>query len=225
MISAEEFLRRHPVASPEPGAPRNPAADAPGIEVADIPIDASADDAPSDDGSARSFRRRASGPSRWRNGAQVEDPADVDACRESALHLLDAAARSSGALRDRLLDRGYDADVVERVMLRLEELRLIDDRGYAESVVRSCVSRMMGRRGAAAELSRRGVDRAVAAQVVDEAERAGAFEDAAWELGRSVARRTHGLDRQVRQRRFWSAGGRKGHDPETLRRIARELLD
>ena len=107
---------------------------------------------------------------------------------------------------------------------RLTELHLLDDRDYAESVVRSCAGRMMGRRGTVMELTRKGVDRAMAASVADEAERQGVFEDAAWELGRQVARRTEGLERQVLQRRLWSAGGRKGHDPETLRRVAHELL-
>ena len=83
---------------------------------------------------------------------------------------------------------------------------------------------MMGRRGAVLELARKGVDRKLAEQVCGEAEQNGIFEDAAWELGRQIARKTHGLDHQVRQRRFWSAGGRKGHSPETLRRVAAELL-
>ena len=103
-------------------------------------------------------------------------------------------------------------------------MQLIDDSAYAESAVRYCAGRMMGRRGTVMELARKGVDRKLAEQVCDEAEQNGIFEDAAWELGRQIARKTHGLDRRVRQRRLWSAGGRKGHSPETLRRVAAELL-
>ncbi|WP_169240467.1 regulatory protein RecX [Bifidobacterium olomucense] len=149
---------------------------------------------------------------------------DKEACRESALRLLDAAPRSSSALRDRLLGKGYAEDTVAQVVERLIAVRLLDDEEYAESVVRICAGRMMGRRGTLMELSRKGVDRVLAQQVTDEADQQGVFEDAAWELGRRVARKTQGLDRQVRQRRFWSAGGRKGHNPETLRRVASELL-
>ncbi|PWG64791.1 RecX family transcriptional regulator [Bifidobacterium callitrichidarum] len=155
----------------------------------------------------------------------LDDADDEDSCRDAALRLLDAAPRSSGALRDRLLGKGYAEDTVECVIERLIAVRLLNDEDYAESVIRVCAGRMMGRRGAVMELSRKGVDRALAQQVADEAERRGVFEDAAWELGRRVARKTKGLDRQVRQRRFWSAGGRKGHSPETLRRVAAELLN
>lgn len=148
----------------------------------------------------------------------------VDDCREAALRLLDAAPRSSGALRDRLLGKGYDESVVDRVIERLAAVDLLDDDAYAESAVRWCAGRLMGRRGTVMELMRKGVGRALAEQVTCRAEEAGVFEDAAWELGRKVARRTQGLDRRVRVRRFWSAGGRKGHDPETLGRVAAELF-
>ncbi|PST47153.1 RecX family transcriptional regulator [Bifidobacterium callitrichos] len=237
MISAEEFLRRHPVA-PE-GSAGHPVRSAreDGIRVDDSLTggahgpsfcadteNAIDENAPDNDGDARAARL--SRFSRWgRSNGEVEDPSDVDACREAALRLLDAAARSSGMLRGRLLDKGYAAGVVDEVIGRLTELHLLDDRDYAESVVRYCAGRMMGRRGTVMELTRKGVDRALATSVADEAESEGVFEEAAWELGRQVARRTRGLERQVRQRRLWSAGGRKGHDPETLRRVAHELLD
>jgi regulatory protein len=148
----------------------------------------------------------------------------LDACREAALRLLDAAPRSSGALRERLIGKGYDEAVADDVVERLIRVQLVDDHAYAESAVRYCAGRMMGRRGTIMELGRKGVDRSLAEQVCAAAESQGVFEEAAWELGRQVARKTRGLDRQVRQRRFWAAGGRKGHNPDALRRVAAELL-
>lgn len=166
---------------------------------------------------------------KYRTGAPTrrvpDDPADVDACREAALTLLDAAARSSGALIKRLVSKGYDPVVSEDVVMRLVDVHLIDDEEYARSVVRSCAGRMLGFRGTTMELKRKDVDDQLAQSVASEAQEQGVFEDAAWQLGRKVAAKTEGLDLQVRRRRFWSAGGRKGHDPETLRRVAHELFD
>ena len=150
---------------------------------------------------------------------------DLDACREAALRLLDAAPRPSGALRERLIGKGYTSEVVDDVIERLTRVQLIDDEAYAQSAVRYCATRLMGCRGAVAELIRKGVDRRLAQQVCDEAESYGVFTEAAWELGRRTARKTAGLERDVRRRRFWSAGGRKGHNPEILRQIAQELFD
>ena len=153
-----------------------------------------------------------------------DDPNDLDACREAALRLLDAAPRPSGAMRERLVGKGYAPEVVDDVIARLIRVRLIDDEAYAQSAVRYCASRLMGYRGAVMELKRKGVNRQLARHVCDEAESQGAFAEAAWELGRRTARKTAGLDVEVRKRRFWSAGGRKGHDPEVLREIAQELF-
>ena len=153
-----------------------------------------------------------------------DDPNDLDACREAALRLLDAAPRPSGAMRERLIGKGYAPEVVDDVIARLIRVRLIDDEAYAQSAVRYCASRLMGYRGAVMELKRKGVDRQLAQHVCDEAESQGMFAEAAWELGRRTARKTAGLDVEVRKRRFWSAGGRKGHDPEVLREIAQELF-
>lgn len=153
-----------------------------------------------------------------------DDPNDLDACREAALRLLDAAPRPSGAMRERLVGKGYAPEVVDDVIARLIRVRLIDDEAYAQSAVRYCASRLMGYRGAVMEFKRKGVNRQLARHVCDEAESQGVFAEAAWELGRRTARKTAGLDVEVRKRRFWSAGGRKGHDPEVLREIAQELF-
>lgn len=153
-----------------------------------------------------------------------DDPNDLDACREAALRLLDAAPRPSGAMRERLVGKGYAPEVVDDVIARLIRVRLIDDEAYAQSAVRYCASRLMGYRGSVTELKRKGVNRQLAQHVCDEAESQGVFAEAAWELGRRTARKTAGLDVEVRKRRFWSAGGRKGHDPEVLREIAQELF-
>lgn len=153
-----------------------------------------------------------------------DDPNDLDACREAALRLLDAAPRPSGAMRERLVGKGYTPEVVDDVIARLIRVHLIDDEAYTQSAVRYCASRLMGYRGAVMELKRKGVNRQLAQHVCDEAESQGVFAEAAWELGRRTARKTAGLDVEVRKRRFWSAGGRKGHDPEVLREIAQELF-
>ena len=167
---------------------------------------------------ARAYRRDMA------SSSADEESSDLDSCREAALRLLDAAPRSSGALRRRLIDKGYDDTIADEVIERLTRVRLLDDEAYALSAVRYCVGRMMGRRGAVMELMRKGVDRSLAEHVCAQADSDGMFEESAWELGRCVARRTRGLDMQVRKRRFWSAGGRKGHNPETLRAVASELF-
>lgn len=169
-------------------------------------------------GSFNSFRLRSS--TVLREGAE-----DQDACQEAALSLLDASARSSQALAQRLSRKGFAEDTIGRVIDRLTRVGLLDDQAYAKDLLRSCLHRDLGERGVLKEMARRGVDRLLAQEVVNGAQEEGLFADSAYELGRKIARRTEGLGPQVYKRRLWSAGIRKGHDPSLLAQVAADLLD
>lgn len=71
------------------------------------------------------------------------------------------------------------------------------------------------------ELTRKGVDRVLAQRVCAEADSRGVFDDAAWELGRRTARKTAGMDLEVRRRRLWSAGGARGTTPKSCGKLHR----
>lgn len=144
---------------------------------------------------------------------------DFDDCRESALRLLDYSARSSDDLKNRLINKGYKENIVESVIIRLEELHLVDDEQYARSVIRSCVSRLLGERATRVELQKKGVSSTVVCSTLQEAREDGVFEEAAWELGRKLSLKLKSLEDNVKRRRFFSAGARKGHDLSTLNEI------
>ncbi len=220
MISAEEFLSQHVLRIPDvDSTDAGVVANNTGISAADMSTvdEASIGGENGSDPSTRAFESS--------NGNRhTVNPDDIDECRETALRLLDAAPRSSGALRERLTGKGYAVDIVDTVIDRLVQVQLLDDQAYAESTVRNCVGRLMGRRGTVAELIRKGVDRSLAESVTGQAETQGMFEDAAWELGRRYIAKNAGRDMNVCKRRFWSAGGRKGHSSDTLRRVADELM-
>ncbi|NEG70129.1 regulatory protein RecX [Bifidobacterium choloepi] len=219
MISAEDFLAGHRPVIVDDGETKDVGTE----DVKTRDGEATAGEATA----GEKGRPRARGATPRRGSfrcAQAAHPDDADECREAALRLLDAAARSTGTLRDKLAERGYEPATIDATIDRLLELHLLDDRLYAESVTRVCANRMMGRRGTEFELRRRGVDRATAQRVVREAEEQGVFVDAAWQLGRAVAKKTAGLDPGVRRRRFWAAGGRKGHDGADLADVAATLF-
>jgi regulatory protein len=159
-------------------------------------------------------------------GKSEDNAHDLDKCQEAALRLLDASARSVRDMQERLLGKGYDPSVVERVVGNLIRVGLLDDQAYARGLVEHCLGRLLGARGTERELLRKGVPRRIAHDAVQDAEDAGRFAVAADELAQKTARRTQGLDRETRLRRFWSAGGRKGHSPQDLRAAAdRYLID
>jgi regulatory protein len=85
-------------------------------------------------------------------------------------HLLASRPRTEHEIRLRLGGAGYDDEVVERTVIRLIELRLLDDTAFAvQWVAERAVAK--GRSGDAlvAELASKGVDRATAEAAVAEA--------------------------------------------------------
>ncbi|WP_257639528.1 regulatory protein RecX [Alloscardovia macacae] len=148
-----------------------------------------------------------------------------DKCQEAALRLLDATQRPSGALHDRLIQKEFSEEVIEQVIARLIELGLVNDEEYARMAVRYCISRNMGEMGTLRELKRKGVDAYTASHAVADAHEEGAFVESAYALAEHVAKRTRGLDKQVRLRRLWSAAGRKGHSPDLIRQAAYDVFD
>lgn len=113
-------------------------------------------------------------------------------CQEAALRLLDAAPRSSGALRTRLIAKGYEEETVGKVIRRLVSSRLIDDGQYARSMVQYCLSRFLGEYGTRQELRKKEVEGPLITAVVEEAREAGKFENSAYELALKVSKKPAG---------------------------------
>ena len=79
--------------------------------------------------------------------------------QEKAIKLLSYTRMSSKELRDKLVRKGTDASIAEAAVEKLQELRLLDDAEYAAAVVRHYTAKGYGAARIRAELSRRGVDR------------------------------------------------------------------
>jgi regulatory protein len=79
--------------------------------------------------------------------------------RASCLRLLTARARTRAELAAQLTRRGYPDDVSTRVLDRLTDVGLVDDRDFAEQWVRSRHANAgKGKRALASELRTKGID-------------------------------------------------------------------
>lgn len=96
-----------------------------------------------------------------------QDPEEqYEQAREAAFRMLDSQARTRADLELRLIRRGYDGDVIVRVLDRLTEIGYIDDRAYATMwAAARHTSRGLARSAIKRELQSKGVD----VELVDEA--------------------------------------------------------
>lgn len=137
--------------------------------------------------------------------AALERDDEAWRARDSALRLLAHRARATQELRDRLLRKGFAADIVEACLERLGERGYLDDRAFAESFVRERVRlRPRGRARLLQELRAHGVARDAAEAAVDAVFAEASMSDAALALAaaRDWARR-HPAGRH-------DTGGRQG---------------
>lgn len=145
--------------------------------------------------------------------------------RQIVLRQLAMAPRSRAQLTDKLAGKDVDPDIAEEVLDRFEEVGLVDDVAFAETLVRAQQeSRGLSRRGLRHELRKKGVDPDVAedalAAVDTESERARAEELVAGRL-----RRLHGLPREVQMRRLAGFLARKGYPGDLAFSVIRQALD
>jgi regulatory protein len=144
-------------------------------------------------------------------------------CMEKAGRLLAQRPRAERELCDRLSAAGFDPEVVDRALLRLRELRLVDDADFARRWVEERArSKGLGGDALLAELRLKGVDVAVA-----EAAIAGAGlddETRAIELAASLMRRVarKPLERQASS--LWQMLRRKGYSSEAAQAAVKAVL-
>ncbi len=150
-----------------------------------------------------------------------------------AVKLLAVRMRSEAELRTRL-EAGTraagpgDPHTVARVLVRLKEQRLLDDRRFAGEAARSrFVHRNQGMRRVLLELGRLGVDEVVAAEAAEEAQLEAGGRDAI--LQRALEKRLRVGGRPKNRKglvRLMRHLANNGHPPDAVRsHLAREFPD
>jgi regulatory protein len=145
---------------------------------------------------------------------------DAEACRESALRLLERTRRPRADLDRRLRQAGFAESTVGSVMERLSAVGLVDDVEYA----RAFLAGRWGRRAAGwrkleADLRRRGIsaEDAGTARARLETETGAINEvESARRVLSQVARRYAKLDPRVRRQRLYALLIRRGFEGDTI---------
>lgn len=150
------------------------------------------------------------------------DPHDV--ARTIVLRQLAAAPRSRKQLADKLRQSDCDEEVATAVLDRMEEVGLVDDAAYAETLMQSQrFGRGLGRRAIGQELRRKGI----AAEIIDEQLETIKDEDERERAEALVAKKLrsmHGLDATVQARRLAGMLARKGYSSSIAWLVIREAI-
>jgi len=156
--------------------------------------------------------------------ADDPEPHPESVARTICLHLLTQRARSRAELADRLRSRNVPDDVAGRVLDRLAEVGLVDDRSFAADFVqakraeRGLSARELSRQLRAKGVGEDAIDTALA-DLDEQAERA-----TARRLAERKLRSMSGLDTPVQIRRLAGLLARKGYSPGLAFQVVREVV-
>ncbi len=183
-----------------------------------------AEDGERAEGSGRRGRRRAR---RGADGEPGPGGGGTEAqAKDVCLRLLTDRARSRAELANKLADKGFRADVAERVLNRLAEVGLIDDAAFAEQWVHSRHTYSgRGKKALAQELRRKGVAPADAepalAAITSDDEHTRATEL----VHRKLQSLPSDLDRDKAIRRLVGMLARRGYDPSTAHAVVMAAVE
>ena len=157
----------------------------------------------------------------------LEEAAVYDKALQKALDRLGRRAHSRRELDLKLRRLEYETAVRERVLDRLAELGLIDDRAFAEAVVRDTAARKpAGPRLLKQKLMQKGVEGETVDEVLaDLAPTADQQAAQALELVRKKLPSMTRLDAATRKRRLYGMLGRRGFDYDAIESALRVALD
>lgn len=159
--------------------------------------------------------------------ARLREAGEVAATYDRALNLLAFRARSARELRRRLIQKGENAERVDKVIERLREVGLLNDADFARQLARSKVSGGASRRRLHQELFKRGVARDVADEAVDEVMEDEQVDEVA--LAERTARKRlpslASIDPHSRRRRLYAFLARRGHNADVIRQVMDRVLD
>ncbi len=141
--------------------------------------------------------------------------------RERALYLLDYKDYSYIELYKKL-EKTYPEDVCERVMDKLTEIGVINDRRYAEGLARNYVeNRCYGYYKAMQALRQRGITRQIAEEVLER------YEESAYDRLREFAEKKYSsyLDDEAGIRKVKNALVRRGFSYDLVNRVVRDIIE
>jgi regulatory protein len=159
-------------------------------------------------------------------GAALEEaPTDPELRKamERAGRWLALRQRTERELRARLLQGGFEENIVERALTRLAELKLIDDEAFARQWVEERARRKgLGPRALAAELEAKGISPEVAGAAVEAA--AGSEERRAVEWAQRQLGRVADLPVGKQAQRIRGGLLRRGFELDTAEAATRAVL-
>lgn len=143
---------------------------------------------------------------------------------QAAARLVNRRMLSRMELEAKLRQRGWAAELIGRVIQRLEELGMVDDQKLGELLIEEWQKKgVVGQELLRAKLLRRGLKPELVEGLLNQATAGRDLRQEAMALGRARLARLRGLNGLVQRRRLAGFLLRRGFDPELVEEVVEKL--
>ena len=142
-----------------------------------------------------------------------------------AVSLLALRARSTGELRQKLLQRHYMEDTADMVIYKLEKEHFVNDEQFAEDYARQLSQRKLGKRRILIELRQKGIDSRMAEDAAGQLDEEEAAEGAAQLASKLLKKYARESDSRKAMQKLMAAMARRGYGYDESRQAVETAME
>lgn len=140
----------------------------------------------------------------------------LQGAKDTVFRLLNLRARSESEIRDKLTRKGFSEPVIERAVQYFYDIRLINDREFAQKWISARLARPWGINRIRFELKEKGVDIAVIEEELQKATEGYHETEVASQLAQRQASKYKNITQEKRQQRVYGYLMRRGFSPRAV---------
>lgn len=148
---------------------------------------------------------------------------NFDKAKKACFRLLKVRPRSEGELRFRLSKKGFDKETIDKAILELSRIGLIDDLAFARLWVESRIKKPLGINRLYFELKAKGIDKEIIEQVLNDYKSPQKEEEIVRNLLKQKIKRFSSLDKNKMKNRLLGFFLRKGFSRDIVFDVLSEL--
>ena len=136
--------------------------------------------------------------------------------RDYAFLLLKFRPRSENEIRQRLKKKKFNSEIIESTVSFLKDKGFIDDNYFAKTWIESRIKKPLGIRRLKAELSIKGINKAIIDTQINEIKKSYPEEDIVGGIAKDRLNKLKGIDPQKAKKRVYAYLLRRGFSPEVV---------
>jgi len=157
---------------------------------------------------------------------EVAHEDDYFKAKDAAFKFLEKTMKTESQLRDKLLEKEFDQVTIDRVVLMLEEYKLLDDHKYALQFLTEKL-RTRGLKKVSYELHQKGISKEVLDEVLETMDTGSIEEESCGKLAEKKFREIQKkeVDSYKQKNKLYAFLAGKGYDYETINSVIRRIMD